>query len=102
MRFGLVLEYIEAFNNDQFNAAYLMYTDGYGFARFKFWGRGFLFALVIITMIVPPQTLMLPLYLHFQSFDILGIISASHRQGRHQAAGQLLAFHTYVADGDGA
>lgn len=54
---------------------------GYGFARFKFWGRGFLFALVIITMIVPPQTLMLPLYLHFQSFDILGIISAITGKG---------------------
>lgn len=49
---------------------------GYGFARFKFRGRNILFALVILTMIVPPQTLMLPLYLHFQSFDIFGIISA--------------------------
>lgn len=49
---------------------------GYGFARFRFKGRGVLFALVILTMIVPPQTLMIPLFLHFQSFDIFGIISA--------------------------
>ncbi|HPT78169.1 MAG TPA: carbohydrate ABC transporter permease [Candidatus Atribacteria bacterium] len=46
---------------------------GYGFARFKFKGRGLLFALVIITLIVPPQTIMIPLYLHFKDFDILGI-----------------------------
>ncbi|MGB3990755.1 MAG: ABC transporter permease subunit, partial [Acetivibrionales bacterium] len=34
------------------------------------------FALVILTMIVPPQTLMIPLFLHFRYFDVLGIISA--------------------------
>jgi multiple sugar transport system permease protein len=49
---------------------------GYGFARFRFKGRGVLFALVILTMIVPPQTLMIPLFLHFRYFDVLGIISA--------------------------
>lgn len=46
---------------------------GYGFARFKFKGRGFLFALVIVTLIVPPQTIMIPLFLHFLNFDIFGI-----------------------------
>lgn len=46
---------------------------GYGFARFKFKGRGLLFAFVIITLIVPPQTIMIPLYLHFKDFDILGL-----------------------------
>ena len=35
-----------------------------------------MFALVILTMIVPPQTLMIPLFLHFRYFDVLGIISA--------------------------
>ena len=49
---------------------------GYGFARFKFKGRSFLFALVILTMVVPPQTLMIPLFLHFRYFDIFGIVSA--------------------------
>lgn len=49
---------------------------GYGFARFKFRGRNVLFALVILTMIVPPQTLMVPLFMHFRFFDIFGIISA--------------------------
>lgn len=49
---------------------------GYGFARFKFRGRGFLFTLVILSMIVPPQTLMVPLFMHFRYFDIFGIFSA--------------------------
>lgn len=49
---------------------------GYGFARFKFRGRNVLFALVILTMIVPPQTLMVPLFMHFRFFDFFGIISA--------------------------
>lgn len=47
---------------------------GYGFARFSFPGSNVLFALVILTLLVPTSTLMVPLYLHFRSFDILGII----------------------------
>ena len=35
---------------------------GYGFARFKFRGREFLFTLVLVTLIVPPQTIIIPLY----------------------------------------
>lgn len=48
---------------------------GYGFARFKFPGNNILFALVVLTILIPANTLMLPMYLHFRSFDVLGIIS---------------------------
>lgn len=48
---------------------------GYGFGRFNFKGRNLLFALVILTMIVPPQTIMIPLFLHFRYFDLFGIIT---------------------------
>jgi multiple sugar transport system permease protein len=48
---------------------------GYGFARFNFKGKSLLFTLVILTMIVPPQTIMIPLFLHFRYFDLFGIIS---------------------------
>ena len=41
---------------------------GYGFARFKFKGRNLLFFLVILTLIIPPQTIMLPLYVRFRYF----------------------------------
>lgn len=47
---------------------------GYGFARFNFPGNQLLFALVVMTILVPSTTLMLPYYLHFKNFDILGII----------------------------
>lgn len=49
---------------------------GYGFARYRFPGRGVLFALVIVTLVVPPQTIMIPLFLHFRFFDVAGIIEA--------------------------
>ncbi|MEK3887932.1 carbohydrate ABC transporter permease [Bacillus sp. FSL K6-3431] len=47
---------------------------GYGFARFKFKGSNILFALVILTILVPPQTIMVPTYLQYRNFDIFGII----------------------------
>ncbi len=47
---------------------------GYGFARFKFKGRGILFALVILTMIVPPQTYLISTFLIYRNFDLFGIL----------------------------
>lgn len=47
---------------------------GYGLARFKFKGRGIVFALVILTILIPPQTYMISLYLKFSFFDLFGIL----------------------------
>ncbi len=47
---------------------------GYGFAKFKFRGRNLIFILVMITMIIPHQTLQHSMYLEFRNFDILGIV----------------------------
>jgi len=47
---------------------------GYGLGRFAFRGNGLLFALVMLTLIVPPQVLMTPLYLNFRFFDIFGLL----------------------------
>lgn len=47
---------------------------GYGFAKFKFRGRGLVFLLVILTMIIPHQTLQLAMFMKFRYFDILGIV----------------------------
>jgi len=47
---------------------------GYGLARFKFKEREIIFALIIFTLIVPPQVLLIPLYVFYQRFDILNII----------------------------
>lgn len=46
---------------------------GYGFARYKFKGREVLFSLVLFTMIVPPQTILIPLFLKYRFFDFFGI-----------------------------
>ncbi len=47
---------------------------GYGFAKFKFKGRNLLFMLVMLTMIIPHQTLRSAMYLGFDRFDVLGIV----------------------------
>ena len=49
---------------------------GYGFARFKFKGRGFLFIIVIMQIIVPTQIVLIPQFMQFRYFDIFGIINA--------------------------
>lgn len=46
---------------------------GYGFARYKFPLKNFWFFMVILVIIVPPQTIMTSLYLNFTYFDPLGI-----------------------------
>lgn len=48
---------------------------GYGFARFKFKGRGLMFGLVIMTIVVPTQTILISLYGTYRNFDLFGILS---------------------------
>ena len=50
---------------------------GYGFARFDFPFKKILFACVIITIVLPTHTIMLPLYQHFRNWDIFGIFEAT-------------------------
>lgn len=47
----------------------------YGFARFKFKGQNVLFALVILTLVIPPQTILPSMVLNFQFFDFGGLLS---------------------------
>ena len=46
---------------------------GYSFARLRSKKLQKLFAVVILTIVVPPSVLMLPQYLFFRNFDIFGI-----------------------------
>jgi multiple sugar transport system permease protein len=46
---------------------------GYGFARFNFKFKGVFFALMIFSILIPPQLVMIPSYLRFKNFDFLGI-----------------------------
>lgn len=54
---------------------------GYGLAKFKFRGRSIIFALVIFTMLLPLQTIYLPLYSAFKFFDVFGIMSLFGSKG---------------------
>ena len=47
---------------------------GYGFAKFKFRGRTFFFLMSVFTIVIPPQTLYLAMYMKFRYFDIFGIL----------------------------
>jgi len=46
---------------------------GYSFAKLRFKGSGILFAIVVFTLVIPPQTIMAPTYLHFRFFDVFGL-----------------------------
>lgn len=41
----------------------------YGFARFDFIGKKLFFAFAIITLIIPPQAILLPIYMKFRFFN---------------------------------
>ncbi|MGL4737187.1 MAG: carbohydrate ABC transporter permease [Cellulosilyticaceae bacterium] len=45
----------------------------YGFARYNFKFKNFFFVLVVLGMVIPPDLVLLPLYMNFRYFDVLGI-----------------------------
>lgn len=47
----------------------------YGFAKFKFKGNSLLFGIIILTMVVPHQTLQFSLFMRFRYFDFLGLLN---------------------------
>lgn len=74
------LDYFEAFKNTfilSFICAilqtFICCLIGYGLAKFKFKGNKILFLMVLLTMIIPHQTLRLSMYYNFRHFDVLGI-----------------------------
>lgn len=48
---------------------------GYGLSRFKFKARSFLFVIVILMIVVPPQLLMIPQFLNYRYFTFAGILT---------------------------
>jgi multiple sugar transport system permease protein len=74
------LGYWKAFGNTfllsflcAFTQMFVCSLIGYGFAKFRFKGNGLLFMLVMLTMIIPHQTLRLSMFMSFRYFDIFGI-----------------------------
>ena len=76
------LNYVQAFTNTMIISVsgallqtFVCCLIGYGLAKFKFRGNKLIMMLVILTMIVPHQTLQLSMFMQFRYFDILGILS---------------------------
>jgi multiple sugar transport system permease protein len=84
-RYELVLRRLDYWNTmgrDLFYVLSLMAIQvvmcsmvGYGFARFNFPFKKLLFACVVVMIIIPSHTIMLPLYMTFRQFDPLGLIT---------------------------
>lgn len=69
------MDYVETFRNTVLLSTgtallttFISSFIAYGFARYKFKGNGLLFFCVIFTLIVPPQTVIIPLFLRFRFF----------------------------------
>lgn len=48
---------------------------GYSLARVKFRGSNLIYFMVILTFLIPPQSLLISQYLHFKDFNPLGLVS---------------------------
>ena len=78
----LDLDYGEAFRNTLILSlvcallqTFVCCLVGYGLAKFRFRGNKLVFMLVILTMIIPHQTVQLSMFMNFRYFDIWGILS---------------------------
>lgn len=72
------MEYWHSFSNSALatlGAAFAQIVScavvGYGFARYRFPGHGLLLGLVLFTFLVPPQTIVIPLFIFFGNLDWL-------------------------------
>jgi len=75
------MEYVKAFTNSfllALTTSVLQVASctlvGYGLARFRFPGNGLIFAAAIFTLIVPPQLVIVPMYLNFRFFNFMGLL----------------------------
>lgn len=74
-----VLDYMKTFGASLLNSVLPAIAQvvscglvGYGIARFKFPGKSIVLALLLITFIIPVQVIMIPLFLLFKDYGMLG------------------------------
>jgi len=74
------MDYLKTMGRDLLYSATLMLIQificsmvGYGFARFKFPFKKFLFGCVVVMIVIPSHTIMLPIYMTFKNFDPFGL-----------------------------
>lgn len=75
---------------------------GYGLARYRFWGKSVIFALILVTFIIPPQNTFIPQLLAYKDLNLLGspwaiILPALMGQGYKSAIFILIFYQTYIS-----
>lgn len=75
---------------------------GYGLARYRFWGKSLIFALILATFIIPPQNTIIPQMLAYRDLGLLGspwalILPAIMGQGYKSAIFILIFYQTYIS-----
>jgi multiple sugar transport system permease protein len=75
---------------------------GYGLARYRFKGKGLIFALIMATFIIPAQNTAIPQMLTFKSLGLLGnifaiILPALFGQGYRSAIFILIFYQTFMS-----
>lgn len=75
---------------------------GYGLARYRFWGKNLLFALILATFIIPAQNTVIPQMLTYRNYGLLGsiyslILPALMGQGYKSAIFILIFYQTFIS-----
>ncbi len=75
---------------------------GYGLARYRFPGKGLIFALILATFIIPAQNTVIPQMLTYRRLGLLGhiaalILPASAGQGFNSAIFILIFYQTFLS-----
>lgn len=75
---------------------------GYGLARYQFRGKPVLFALILATFIIPPQTTVIPQMLAYRQLGLLGnilalVLPAVFGQGFRSAIFILIFYQTFLS-----
>jgi multiple sugar transport system permease protein len=75
---------------------------GYGLARYRFWGKNIIFALILATFIIPAQNTVIPQMLTYKNLGMLGhlsalILPAIMGQGLKSAIFILIFYQTFLS-----
>jgi multiple sugar transport system permease protein len=75
---------------------------GYGLARYRFWGKGIIFVLIMATFIIPAQNTVIPQMLTYRNYGLLGnilalILPAVMGQGYKSAIFILIFYQTFLS-----
>ena len=76
------MEYVKAFTNTftwrhhQSHPGGSLHDGGLRPRPFRFPGSGLIFAMAIFTLIVPPQLIVVPMYLNFRFFNLAGLLGS--------------------------